>query len=225
MPCVYHGGGATKGSDSKAALYRLESNRNKSREDIAIDISIVAHHLVARGVELHLQWVPAHVDIPGNEMADQAAKKGAQGIDATTLNVPPAYHELKSKVVARAWTVWSEEFHVTAQSRDWETNHELPKPGGYLFPEIPVHLARLMHRIRSGHWRSIFLPVRCVCWDFVSFYHALFKCTVQQSHFKPVVDLLGAKSMALSMDSIVRDRSSLTLAANLLFTSEVAAYL
>jgi hypothetical protein len=46
-----------------------------------------AEKLQKRGIPIALIWIPAHVGIPGNEKADEAAKKGAQGgknVDPTT---------------------------------------------------------------------------------------------------------------------------------------------
>lgn len=45
-----------------------------------VQIVTVRHQLVTRGTEVRFQWVPSHVCLSGNEMADRAAKKGAGDI-------------------------------------------------------------------------------------------------------------------------------------------------
>ena len=66
-------------SDSRPALSSIHSDSTSAREDLVLEIGTVVHQLITRGMEVRFQWVPAHVCLSGNEMADRAAKRGARG--------------------------------------------------------------------------------------------------------------------------------------------------
>jgi ribonuclease HI len=54
------------------------------------------HSLQTTGHNVNLEWVPAHVDIKGNEMADKAAK--AALTQAITRDVGLGTHEIDSLI-------------------------------------------------------------------------------------------------------------------------------
>ena len=63
-------------SDSQAAIQRLQQNHTKAGQNRVNSITRLATKLSFKGIRLHLQWVPAHMGIEGNEEADKAAKSG-----------------------------------------------------------------------------------------------------------------------------------------------------
>ena len=62
------------------------------------EIAKLRHSLATLPATIHINWVPAHVDIPGNELVDQAAK------DATKLDGPQTNIDFKSikKLISRS---------------------------------------------------------------------------------------------------------------------------
>ncbi|GFS59386.1 RNase H domain-containing protein [Trichonephila clavipes] len=68
--------GTTKGlaifSDSRATLEAII----KGDTNITSDINVLLESLHCRGKSCLLQWIPAHVNIEGNECADSLAKEG-----------------------------------------------------------------------------------------------------------------------------------------------------
>ena len=60
----------------------IGSDSAKAREDLVSEIVTTTQQLITRGTEVRFQWVPAHVSLSGNEKADRAAKRGAEGTES-----------------------------------------------------------------------------------------------------------------------------------------------
>ncbi|GBN98209.1 hypothetical protein AVEN_237076-1 [Araneus ventricosus] len=71
---------------------------------------------------IHLQWIPSHVNIQGNEIADAHAKAGAD--DASVPSAPLIYLELFSRAKSSNKTVW-----LTLPEHRWYQGF---RPGGCL---------------------------------------------------------------------------------------------
>ena len=63
-------------SNSLAAIQRVQSNYIKAGQNRVNSIARLATKLSLEDIRLHLQWVPAHMGIEGNEEVDKAAKSG-----------------------------------------------------------------------------------------------------------------------------------------------------
>ncbi len=61
--------------DNKAAIQALESPNNCSALQIMQTIAQLIDDLRARGILIHLQWIPAHKNIKANIEADIVAKE------------------------------------------------------------------------------------------------------------------------------------------------------
>jgi len=64
-------------SDSQAAIQRICKNSCSSDQEISYKIQCEAESLLSKNIQVHICWVPGHVDIYGNEQADKAAKIAA----------------------------------------------------------------------------------------------------------------------------------------------------
>ena len=97
-------------SDSKAALSSIGSNSANAREDLVSEIVTTTHQLITRGTEVRFQWVPAHVSLSGNEKADRAAKRGAQGTESAAVNLDLDLADIYSRLTVQVWRQWGRSF-------------------------------------------------------------------------------------------------------------------
>ena len=213
-------------SDSKAALSSIGSNSANAREDLVSEIVTTTHQLITRGTEVRFQWVPAHVSLSGNEKADRAAKRGAEGTEPAAVNLDLGLADIYSRLTVQVWRQWGEEFPTQALARDW-ADRTSPCRDGIFFPGVPTHLARIMHRIHMDWWRVMFVPTPCVCGEPVSFYHILFKCINCTDQVKPLTDKLISLGLPLCIQSLaVRHQregwSLLRAAAKLIYSCPMA---
>ena len=141
-------------SDSKAALTAIKSDSQNAREDLVREIATTTHQLITRGTEVRFQWVPAHVCLSGNEKADRAAKRGAKGVDSSTVTMKIGLADVYAELTKQVWKQWEKEFHPMATAKEWDDTSP-PCRAGVFFPGIPTYLARIMHRLHVGVWRCM----------------------------------------------------------------------
>ncbi|GBM37152.1 hypothetical protein AVEN_205592-1 [Araneus ventricosus] len=89
-------------TDSRSSIQHL-ANWHRARDNTGMNILIKLKSLSV-SYRIHLQWIPSHVNIQGNEIADALANAGAD--DASVLSAPLTYLELFSKTKSRNKTVW-----------------------------------------------------------------------------------------------------------------------
>ena len=94
-------------SDSQAAIKRLVNSSLKAGQYYVQSIRKWAKKFQDKTIQLHLEWVPGHMNIRGNELADKAAKKGTELQYVT----PESYISLtfiKRKIKETGLTDWNE---------------------------------------------------------------------------------------------------------------------
>src|SRR5436190_15341143 len=65
-------------SDSQAAIKRLMNLSLKADQYYVQFIRKWAKNFQDKAIQLQLEWVPGHINIRGNKLADKAAKKGTK---------------------------------------------------------------------------------------------------------------------------------------------------
>lgn len=88
-------------SDSKSALQALRGLNPK--DSLLVEILHRIHTLQIDGNEITLCWIPAHVGIRGNEVADSLAKDACRGTPSHTLLRPKDLIPLLRRTIYEKW--------------------------------------------------------------------------------------------------------------------------
>ena len=95
-------------SDSRSAIEAIQSYHSKN--PLVQQIKFEFHKLYEDNKYIEICWIPAHVDIKGNEEADKAAK-AAINMTRSKINIPVSdfLPTLKQSIFAKWQTLWNEE--------------------------------------------------------------------------------------------------------------------
>lgn len=93
-------------SDSQAAIKRLSANKLDKDLFFCKQIRARAQDLNKRNVQVHLHWVPAHMNIYGNEQADMAVKYNTE-FDVVAPDKCVSLSFIKRKIREKALDQWA----------------------------------------------------------------------------------------------------------------------
>ena len=92
-------------TDNQAAIWSIAKAEGRSGAYILADIAQQVQELQNKGWSVTVRWIPAHVGIPGNEAADQAAKEATgwreDGRSQQPADPPPQLYPLRTTL--RRW--------------------------------------------------------------------------------------------------------------------------
>ncbi|GBM77056.1 hypothetical protein AVEN_79065-1 [Araneus ventricosus] len=115
--------------------------------------------------QIHLQWIPSHVNIQGNEIADALSKAGAD--DASVPSEPLTYLELFSRAKSRNKTNW-----LIPPMHHW---YQCSPPGGCLSIDCNRRAQTTLTHFLSVHIRSLTFSDISKCFEICP------KCTAEQA--------------------------------------------
>ena len=135
-------------ADNQAALRAMQNPKQTSGQYILAEAIQLLDMLRDRGWDIRYQWIAAHTGVPGNELADQAAKQAA-GRDRRQCDQPLQEHEDVRVLMATTKSSIRQAMR-NAWKRSWET----AKQGRELF-RIGARPGRDTLTIRTGVHRAI----------------------------------------------------------------------
>ena len=136
-------------TDNQAAIRAIKSPRQQSGELMLLSLAKRIHE---SGEMFHINWILAHVGVPGNEAADQAAKEATRwrptGLAAPARIASDLWFlnsAVKSEIRARSREVWDEKWKADPARR---TTHKLTVARCLVF-----HLRSTHHWLPHRGWR------------------------------------------------------------------------
>ncbi|GBN19166.1 hypothetical protein AVEN_257036-1 [Araneus ventricosus] len=130
---------------------------------------------------IHLQWIPSHVNIQGDEIADALAKAGAD--DASVPSAPLTYLELFSRAESRNKTIW-----LIPPVHHW---YQGSRPGGCLSTDCSRRDQTTLTLFLSGHIRSLTFS------DISKRFEIYPKCTAEHTTSDTILACLGLSKQDL----------------------------
>ncbi|XP_076057221.1 uncharacterized protein LOC143034758 [Oratosquilla oratoria] len=213
-------------SDSRSSLVVIQRGHCPSSPEILNDILHLSDEAAKMGVRLRYQWVPSHVGLHGNEMADKAAKHGALAPKDSETPIHLTASDAIRRIDRAAWAQWETDYAATASARGWPTSYLGPNPP--TLASLPSHISSTISRIRVDHWRTQYTGTYCACGtELASFRHCLLLCPALEDHFRQLRTLLGDPDSAhdrLRADS-TPDVRYLAMVAKLVCSSPVGTLL
>ena len=90
-------------SDSQSAVLAIDNWKSKTTKNV--ERTVITSDFISRlyGIDIYLQWIPAHCGVRGNEQADKLAKRGSRMLQETT-NTP--YYTARQVAKMKSKEVW-----------------------------------------------------------------------------------------------------------------------
>ena len=185
-------------SDSKSVLETLQHKnyKNKAIKSLAQNIDILLSQF---NIELVLQWIPGHFDLPGNERADFLAKKGSS---CPQLNSPVSLKTSKQIIKCNMKEEWMNEWALGQTGRCMFTHMTRPNP------KDPIHLLKRRDQVTIFRLRTQHIPLNAhlsrICadknpkcslceHDRETVHHVLFDCPalndIREAYLPPQPDI------------------------------------
>ena len=93
-------------TDSLSALLSMQSMKGDKSDNFINDIKYTYTRLAYRGIQVHLEWIPSHCGIQGNEIADLLAKQALT--EEIQINNKLCLSEMKAVLKIELYKSWEE---------------------------------------------------------------------------------------------------------------------
>ena len=131
-------------TDSQSAIRRLEEGPSRQTDALASEVWQLLKSICDGGASIHLQWVPGHSGLPGNERADEVAREAA-ALDQGSAKID--FSSAKSRLRQLAHQSWTENMQQTRYHAEKGPRRVTPGDKLGLTRAESVEAARL----RAGH--------------------------------------------------------------------------
>ena len=96
-------------SDSSSSLISLNNNKSDGRPDVLIEMQQTLYRIQMMGLSIILVWIPVHIGIKGNELADKCAKEATKR-NHIDITVPFSESEIKTTIKYKLKERWQKQW-------------------------------------------------------------------------------------------------------------------
>ena len=196
-------------SDSKPSLQSIFNNKPTNLNTVN-SIRDIIFNFSSAGTQVSLVWIPSHVNIPGNELADRAAGDCLTSANSPTINNKLNAPELCSLLHAAHILRVSHTLDSRAPSLNLLARQKLGLFPWFLHKEKLV--VKVLHRLRSdknklNKWAHRFNPEldgNCTqgCPEPEDTVHILVACPKLKSYRNALENLLSSNNLELTLVNI-----------------------
>lgn len=136
-------------SDSAAALMTIQAGMPRVRADLVYEIRMALYRVYKMELSVAFLWVPAHVGIAGNEVADSVAKEALRQ-EFISVNTTLGFFELCSIVARQVSSEWQREWDAEERGRHYYSIQKSVKGGDANWGRSRGEQV-LFARLRLGH--------------------------------------------------------------------------
>jgi ribonuclease HI len=177
-------------SDSLSSLKALSRGGSNQRRNMQQNILKLIDFIIRRGTNLSIMWLPSHVGLKGNDIADCAAKK-AKSI-GTVVNLRLSVSEARNIVKRICREKYTQYIKQKCEEEGWIFLNKF----GCHIPNLPRKNTRIISRIRTLSSCYLWVPLKCPCKSPASFQHTMSGCQ-SLSLMSPVSDFFRLHNLAL----------------------------
>lgn len=162
------------GVDSKSALLSLQNNKSCRPDLLQNILQFLVLLKEKRKLYIEFAWVPSHVGIQGNDMADLAAREGIREKNNVLLLVPSAAE--MNNLLKRTMKQELEQDHQSLADVKKNVPIFRTKLTPKNFKGFSRNSSSLIFRLLTNSWKYKYIKQNCPCGASFSSQHALFDC-------------------------------------------------
>ena len=149
--------------NNQAVIQALQNNRSQPAQHLLDYVHVFIWQLKCkcRNLHIHLEWVPGHMDIKGNELADEHAKRAATGDISHTEDLPDLLKKCLPVSIAALKANWKKSIpqrwrkawlNLPRHAKISQIDSRMPNRQIYrTLSSLPRRATSILIELRTGH--------------------------------------------------------------------------